>query len=188
MIQNLNIKNINCLTERIKLVDNFSDFEKVFKVFREEPFYENWTKEEMQEEYNEIKSNGEILGYYANNDIAGILTLISGAKESHPVKFTNPDEVIYISDIAVRKQYRGQGFAKELVNYFMNFVNNQEYYKEAYLRTNLQGSMSERLFIPKGFCDMIDENNKIITQMCSFPRTLDNLPEEDERKFLSKKL
>ena len=188
MIKNLKVQNVTCLNGEIAIVNNFIDFQKVFKVFREEPFYEAWTLDGMKEEYDEIKENGEILGYYTDNDIAGILTLIDGAKNDHPVKFEKSNEVIYVSDIAVQKKYRGKGYAKELVNYFMNFVNNQDFYKEAYLRTNLEGSMSEGLFIPKGFSNMLDEKNEIITQICSFPRTRDDLEEIDVRKFLSKRL
>ena len=188
MIKNLKIINTEPLNNKIRLVNNYDQFKEVFKVFMDEPFYEAWTNNDMEEEYNEIKNNGEIIGYYNNNDLSGILTLIDGARDSHPVKFSNPQEVIYVSDIAVKHEYRGRGYAKELVNYFMNFANNQDYYKYAYLRTNLEGSMSEGLFIHNGFTNMVDGNNEIITQVCSFPRTKDNLPETDIRKFLCKKL
>ena len=188
MIKNLQLSNIDCLHGTISVVNNFKEFEEVFKVFMSEPFYEAWTKEEMEEEYDYIKSHGEILGYYTNFDIAGLLTLIDGAKDSHPVKFENPEKVIYISDIATKEQYRGKGYAKDLVNYFMHFATKQDYYDEAYLRTNLEGSMSEGLFIPYGFQNMLDENNQIITQTCDFARVKPELPETDIRKFLSKKL
>ena len=188
MIKNLKLDNIDCLHGTISVVNNFNEFQEVFKVFMSEPFYEAWTPELIEEEYEDIKSHGEILGYYTNFDIAGLLTLIDGAKESHPVKFENPERVIYISDVATKKEYRGRGYAKDLVNYFMHFANNQDFYQEAYLRTNLEGSMSEGLFIPYGFKNMVDENNQIITQECNFERVLPDLPTTDIRKFLVKKL
>ena len=188
MIKNLQLCNIDCLHGTISVVNNFKDFQEVFKVFMSEPFFEAWTENDMKEEFEDIKSHGEILGYYTNFDIAGLLTLIDGAKESHPVKFENPEKVIYISDVATKKEYRGKGYAKDLVNYFMHFLDNQDYYDRAYLRTNLEGSMSEGLFIPYGFETIRDENNQIITQTCEFPRVKPELPETDVRKFLVKKL
>lgn len=87
MIKNLKIINTLPLNNKIRIVNNFVQFRDVFKVFMDEPFYEAWTNDDMEEEYNEIKNNGEIIGYYNNNDLSGILTLIDGARESHPVKF-----------------------------------------------------------------------------------------------------
>jgi ribosomal protein S18 acetylase RimI-like enzyme len=116
MIKNLQLCNIDCLHGTISVVNNFKDFQEVFKVFMSEPFFEAWTEEDMKEEFEDIKSHGEILGYYTNFDIAGLLTLIDGAKESHPVKFENPEKVIYISDVATKKEYRGKGYARILLD------------------------------------------------------------------------
>lgn len=188
MINNLSNINFSKINENLRIVKDFDDFKKVFGVFKTEPFYEDWSDEEMYEEFQSIKKNGEIIGYYKNNDIVGILDLIDGAEDKHPVKFIEPKNVLYISDIAVVKEARGKGYAKDLVRNLMLSLNNVlTQYDYAYLRTNLKGSMSERLFLPYGFETMRDENNQIIIQQVSFPRTID-IQDTDERKFLSKKI
>ena len=52
------------MENRIKDVKNYSDFRKVFEVFRDKPFYENWIDDEMLKEYEFLKQYGEIYGYY----------------------------------------------------------------------------------------------------------------------------
>ena len=183
MIKNLNI---NKVINNIKVVKNYDEFRSVYGVFMEEPFYEAWTEDEFKEEYNYLKDNGEVIGYY-NDEICGLLNLIDGAKSDQPVSFPDNDKVLYISDIAMKRKYRGRGYAKSLVNFLMNYLERQDYYENVYLRTNLTGSMSEGLFIPKGF-EVMKNNGKIITQECSFKRTREDLPEIDIRKFLSKKI
>lgn len=183
MIKNLKI---NKIMNNIEIVKNYDEFKKVYSVFMQEPFYEAWTNEEMEKEYEYLKEKGEVLGYY-NGEICGLLNLINGAKSDQPVSFRDNDKVLYISDIAMRKEFRRRGYAKYLVNFLMEYLNNQDYYQDAYLRTNLNGSMSEGLFIPKGFEVMKNEKG-IITQECSFKRTRDDLEEVDIRKFLSKKI
>ena len=97
------------------------------------------------------------------------------------------DKTIYLSDVAIKKKYRGRGYAKDLVSFFMNFFEKQDYYNEAYFRTNLNGSMSERIMIPYGFKPIVDENGNLITEDVSFDRTREDLDTVDKRKFLSKK-
>ena len=187
MIKNLKVDNIDCLHGTIVTVKNFNDFKDVFTVFREEPFYEDWTDDSIKEQFDYLKDNGEILGYYTDRNIVGIYSMIGNAISSHPVKFIEPDKVIYLSDIAIKKKYRGKGYAKDLVNFFMNYFEKQDYYNEVYFRTNLVGSMSEKLMIPYGFKPIIDNNGEIITEDVSFSRTIDNLDSIDKKKFLSKR-
>jgi GNAT superfamily N-acetyltransferase len=187
MIKNLKVDNVDCLHGTIVTVKNFNDFKDVFSVFREEPFYEDWQDDSIREQFDYLKENGEVLGYYTDRNIVGIYSMIGGAIPTHPVKFIEPEKVIYLSDIAIKKKYRGKGYAKDLVNFFMNYFENQDYYNEAYFRTNLVGSMSERLMLPYGFKPILDKDGNIITEDVSFDRTNDNLETLDRRKFLSKK-
>ncbi len=176
------------MKERIKNVKSYEDFRKVFEIFKHYPFFEAWNEEEFLEEYKYLKSNGEIFGSYTNlGDIAGLITMIEGAKESHPVTFVNPDKVMYISDVAVLEPYRGNGYAKQLVNFAIEYTKLLNYYEEIYMRTNLENSMSEGIFVQNGF-EVMKNNGIIITEDISFPRTLPDLPETDTRKFLSRKL
>ncbi len=187
MIKNLKVDNVDCLHGTIVTVKNFNDFKDVFSVFREEPFYEDWQDDSIREQFDYLKENGEVLGYYTDRNIVGIYSMVDGAIPTHPVKFIEPEKVIYLSDIAIKKKYRGKGYAKDLVNFFMNYFENQDYYNEAYFRTNLVGSMSERLMLPYGFKPILDKDGNIITEDVSFDRTNDNLETLDRRKFLSKK-
>ena len=107
----------------IKNVNNYDDFEKVFKVFKSEPFYEDWTLDELHEEYEKLKNGGEIFGYYLDNStIVGLITVLRGAKQTHPVTFSDPKKVMYISDIAVINEQRGKGYAKHLADFIINYT------------------------------------------------------------------
>ena len=176
------------MENRIKDVKNYSDFRKVFEVFKDKPFYENWIDDEMLKEYEFLKQYGEIYGYYIDDTkIVGLVSIIYGSIKEHPVKFLNPEKTIYLSDIAVVSDERGKGYAKKLADFIIEYAELFDYYDEMYLRTNLTGSMSEKIFLARGFEIMKDENNKIITQDVSFERT-NGLIEKDTRKFLSKRL
>ena len=94
---------------------------------------------------------------------------------------------MYISDIAVLKEYRGNGFAKQMADFAIAYTELLNYYDEMYLRTNLENSMSERIFEERGF-EIMTKDGQIITEEVSFPRTILTLPNTDKRKFLSKKL
>lgn len=176
------------MKKNIDIVNNYDDFKKVFDVFKGYPFFEDWKDNEIEEEFYYIKKNGEVFGiYYDKNTIMGILNLIYSARDYHPVTFSDPERVMYISDIAMLKEYRGNGFAKRLADFSIDYTNDLNRYDYMYLRTNLEGSMSEKIFTDRGFTVMKD-NGKIITQDVSFKRIGEELPSYDTRKFLVKKL
>ncbi len=118
----------------------------------------------------------------------GIVTLIYGAKASHPVKFDDPSKVIYISDLAVLHQYRGKGVGSELAKYALIKAYMKDNYNHMYLRTNLEGSMSENIFDKLGFEVMKDKDGNIITQDVQFPRCKEGVSDTDVRKFMLKRL
>jgi len=172
----------------IKNVNNYDEFKKVFTVFRGEPFFENWTEDQLRYEFDYLKKDGEIYGYYLDNlDMVGLVSIIYGAIKDHPIIFKNPEKTIYLSDIAVINSERGNGYAKKLADFIINYVKGFNNYNEMYMRTNLEGSMSERIFLNRGFEIIRDENNNIITQDVTFERT-DGSIKKDTRKFLSKRL
>ena len=178
----------NEMTNIIKDVTDYDDFKKVFSVFKEEPFFENWTEEEMHNEFLELKTNGEVFGYYLDDDnIVGIITFKFGAFNNHPVSFNDPENVVYFSDVAVLKDHRKKGYAKALTDFALDYIQTFGCYKEAYLRTNYQGSMSKGIMEARGFNVIKDEEGNIITQDITFERT-GNHPTSDKRLFLSKRL
>ncbi len=173
--------------KKIEIVNSYEDFRKVYELFQREPFYEAWTEEGFKEEFNFLKECGEIFGCYDGGEIVGLSNLLFEAQESQPVRFVDPTRVMYISDIAVLREFRGKGYAKALADFVIEYTAQRSKYDEMYLRTNLEGSMSEKIFLDRGFEVMYD-NGQIITQDVSFPRTRSDISEVDTRKFLSKKL
>lgn len=172
---------------RIKNLKEYKEFRKIFEIFKYYPFYEAWKEQDFKDEFSYLKNNGEIFGWYLNNEeIIGLVSLIYGAKTSHPVSFSNPDKMMYLSDIAVLDKYRGQGVGGNLLDFAINYTNLLKYYEAMYLRTNLNGSMSEGIARSRGF-EIIRNNNKIITEEVSFPRTNQDISETDTRKLLIKR-
>lgn len=173
---------------RIKNIKEYEDFRKVFEMFRHYPFFEAWSEDAFREEYDYLKEDGEIFGYYLNTgEIAGLISIIYGAKNEHPVTFEEPDKVIYLSDVAVINEHRGNGYAKRLTDFIIDYATIYNYYKDMYLRTNLEGSMSEGIFVSRGF-EIMKKDGQIITQDIYFERTKEELSKTDTRKFLSRKL
>ncbi len=173
----------------IKNLKDYKDFRKVFRIFETEPFWEDWKENQIKEEFDEFQSEGDIFAKYDVNDIMGIVTLLYGARNYHPVigAFEVPSKVIYISDLAVLHKYRGLGIGTELAKYAVE-VGSLQGKESMYLRTNLEGSMSEHIFDRLGFEVMKDSNGKIITQAVQFPRCKENVPDTDIRKFMLKRL
>lgn len=166
--------------EKIKKLNikDYEDFKKVFSVFELEPFYEAWTEEEYQEEFIDFINNGQIYGIYLENNICGLITI----KEKY-LKWNELDidieKSIYLSDIAVKRESRNNGYATKLMQYIISEFGNDY---DIYMRTNLENSMSEGIAIKNGF-EIIKEK----IQTVSFKRTRDDIPETDKRKYLIRK-
>ena len=90
--------------------NDFENFKKVFMVFEAEPFYEAWTEEDYVEEFLDFIENGQIYGIFIKDNICGLITI----KEKY-LKWDeldiNVEKSIYLSDIAVRKNSRNNGYA-----------------------------------------------------------------------------
>ena len=175
------------MIKNLKISDGLQDFEKVYKVFKEYPFYELWTKEKIAEEFEYLLENGDIFGYYDNGNILGINTIIYGALKEHPLVFPNSERVLYVSDIAVINESRGKGIGSLLLRNTVELALESNMYDYIYLRTNLTGSMSEGLSKKQGF-EVMKNNGNIITQDCYFERCNDEINPIDTRKFLVKTL
>lgn len=177
------------IEENIKELKEYSDFLKVFKVFMDEPFYEAWTEEEMLEEFKSYENNnGIIFGLYNEENIKGLITLVYKSIESHPVKFANSQDIVYLSDVATLKETRKKGVGTKLTIHALDYLRSLNKFKYIYTRTNVVGSYSIGIFKKQGFEVIRDEKGNIITQWISFPRVREDIPEQDERLFLIKKL
>lgn len=165
-----NIRKLNC--------NDFDDFKKVFMVFESEPFYEAWSEEDYIQEFLDFIEKGEIYGIFLNDEICGLITIKQ--------KYLKWDELdidversIYLSDIAVRKNSRNNGFGTKLMEYIISLFG-EDY--DIYMRTNLENSMSEGIAVKNGF-----EVIKGKIQTVSFKRTRKDIPEDDKRKYLIRK-
>ena len=172
--------------KNLKIYGSFEDFKNVFFEFRKKPYFEDWKDEDVRSEYNYLKENGEIFFKEVNNQIIGLVTLLKGIQEGHGLKIPT-NNVGYISDIAVLEEFRRRGYGTELMQYAVNeFKKNGNEY--AYFRTLKNGSLSEPIGLRLGFETVYKNNGDILTQLCSFPRINNCVPEKEERKFLVKKL
>lgn len=159
------------------------DFLEVFKVFSEYPFNEFWTKEEIKEQYYEIINNGTVFGYYVGDKCVAVITLVKYAhiKSMHPVHFPEDANVIYLSDLATKKEYRKKGIGTCLFQCALEYAYNYGY-DHIYLRTNAENSMSYGIAKKFGFTQIPN-----ITQDVKFLRT-DGIVKSDSRIFMEKKI
>ena len=62
---------------RIKNLKEYKEFRKIFEIFKYYPFYEAWEEQDFKDEFSYLKNNGEIFGWYLNNEeIIGLVSLI----------------------------------------------------------------------------------------------------------------
>ncbi len=170
----------------LKIYGSYNDFKNVFLEFRKKPYFEDWKDNDIEDEYNYLRKNGEIYVKEINGKVVGLVTLLNGVQKGQEI-FLPTNNVGYISDIAVLEEFRRRGYGTELMQFAVNeFVKNGNDY--AYFRTLKNGSMSESIGIKLGFKIMYRENGEMIIQECSFPRINNCIPEKEERKFLIKKL
>ena len=50
------------MIKNLKTYGSYEDFKKVYKIFKEYPFYEAWTENLFKEEYEYLKQYGEMYG------------------------------------------------------------------------------------------------------------------------------
>ncbi len=134
---------------KIKEVESFKDFERVYKVFEEPPYNEKYTEEEIQEIFMKYKKAGYIYGAYNEKDCIGIVVIEKGVRKDQPVNFN--EDVMYLADIAVLDEYRRTGLGTQLMLYSV-MQSKALGYKKMYMRTLEQGkSMSYGIARKIGF-------------------------------------
>ena len=157
----------------------FMDFEKMYKVFEEPPYNEKWTVEELTDEYKELSTLGHVCGYYIDNMCIGLMTFRKMILGQHPVYYEHSKRVVYLADLVVLSEYRGQGIGSELMRYALE-TSKREGYDIAYMRTLPKGqSMSYGLAVRLGLTQI--EN---VFQAVSQERNVADRAEIDNRIFL----
>lgn len=167
----------------IKKLEDFNEFLLVFKVFENFPFFEKWTVDEIRREFDVNQSNGYIFGYYEDGLCVGFISVRNQSPNEHPVHYGHENKVLYISDLAVLPQHRGQGIATQLLKHALE-VAVSENYAYAYLRINHNNPMGLEIAKNAGFRKEHD-----LCQVVSRPHTNERLGSNEEfRIFMTKKL
>jgi len=139
---------------------SFEDFKKIYKVFGDKPYEEKYTEEDFREIYDYYTKNGRIFGAYAGGILRGIIAVTYGKKEGQPVEFGDK-KVLYLSDVAVDKDYRKKGLGTKLMAYVVA-SGKLEGNNIIYMRTLKEGSMSASIAKKLGF-SLIDGVEQDVT-------------------------
>ena len=170
------MKNIRC-------IEDFNDYLEVFKIFEGFPFFEKWTEEEIRKEFDLNLTKGHIFGYYENDTCIGFISMREQIPNEHPVHYKDVFKVVYLSDLAVKPQYRRRGIASRLLDYAFE-VAKSEGYEYAYLRINSKTPMAYDLAKKYGFRQEYDSYEIVTREETS--HKLRN--KENVRVFMTKKL
>jgi len=163
--------------------EDYQVFERIFRVFEGEPFWEKWTDLMILEAFKEFLLTGKMFAY----EDYGLMNIQFNKKKLDSLPYEKWGNFIYLSDVAVLTNSRKQGVGSELIDYLIEYGYENKF-DSLYFRTNYQGSMLANIGIKKGFEILTDENNQIITEDVSFPRIKDDIAEVDTRQYLYRKL
>lgn len=147
-----------------KITENVSyeDFKNIYKVFGEIPYEEKYTEEDFREIYREYMEKGKIYGAYVDGILRGIIAITYGAKKNQPISF-NDKKVLYLSDVAVDKEYRKKGLGTKLMAYVIA-SGKLEGNNIIYMRTLKEGSMSASIARKLGFKKIPDVEQDVTTE------------------------
>lgn len=73
---------------------------------------------------NKLDDNHNIFVYVLNNKIVGMITLLHEQKLIH-----NGSKIVHIEDLVVDKEYKNRGIGRDLINYCLDKISKEEYYK-----------------------------------------------------------
>jgi GNAT superfamily N-acetyltransferase len=135
---------------KIKKMENVEDFKKVYKVFSEPPYNEEYARGEIEKIFDEYNQNGYIYGVYNEDECVGLVAIERGAKKDQPVKYDD-ENTMYLADVAVLDKYRRTGLGSQLMLYAV-LQSKALGYKKMYMRTLEKGkSMSYGIAKKIGF-------------------------------------
>lgn len=147
-------------------------------VFEGEPFYELWTDDDFEQEFSDFIKNGQIFGIYLDDSICGLITIKKNYLKWDKLDI-DVERAIYLSDIAVCRSSRNNGYGTRLMKYIVSEFGDKY---DIYMRTNLENSMSEGIALRNDF-EVIEGKIQEVT----FKRTRTDIPEVDKRKYLIRK-
>ena len=73
---------------------------------------------------NKLDDNHNIFVYVLDNKIVGMITLLHEQKLIH-----NGSKIVHIEDLVVDKEYKNRGIGRDLINYCLDKISKEEYYK-----------------------------------------------------------
>lgn len=73
---------------------------------------------------NNLDDNHNIYVYVLDNKIVGMITLLHEQKLIH-----NGSKIVHIEDLVVDKEYKNRGIGRDLINYCLDKISKEEYYK-----------------------------------------------------------
>lgn len=169
----------------IKTIDHFEDFKKGITVFRCAPYYEILSEQDMKDEYANYVDNGIAFGCYLDGELAGLNCIVYEDDKKHSIAFGEDDRIAYYAGLAVRKEHRGKGIGKLLVNQTDLFLQNLNMFDYSYARILVKGSMSEGIFRKYDFEDILVDG-KLIVDDVDYERNNPTVPTSDQRKYMGK--
>ena len=128
--------------EKIIKLD-IKNFEKCNNIWNMEK-----NKELKDRFYKELLSKNRVTFIYTKDEeyIAEISIVFNKNDEDYSI----PDKRLYISRIIVKKEFRGKGYGKKLMNYVIEFAK-REKYNELSLGVNLDNYIALELYVNLGF-------------------------------------
>lgn len=122
---------------------DIKNFEKCNNIWNMEK-----NKELKDRFYSELQNKNRITFVYTKDEeyIAEVSIVFNKNDED----YTIPGKRIYISRIIVKKDFRGKGYGKKLMNYAIEYAKSKGY-KEISLGVNLDNYIAFKLYVDLGF-------------------------------------
>lgn len=113
--------------------------------------------------YNDLVSgNRKTFVYVKDNEYIAEASLVFNKADED---YTIPNVRIYLSRVIVKKDFRGKGYGKKLMNYIIDYAKNNNY-KEMSLGVDLDNYIAFKLYVDLGFTKIQyigeDENGKYV--------------------------
>lgn len=122
---------------------DIKDFEKCSNIWNMEN-----NKELTNRFYNELLTkNRKTFVYTKDEEYIGEISIVFNKNDED---YSISGIRLYISRIIVKKEFRGQGYGKKLMNYIIEYAK-KEGYKELSLGVNLDNYIALKLYVGLGF-------------------------------------
>ena len=122
---------------------DIKDFEKCNNIWNIDK-----NKEHKDKIYNELlNKNRKTFVYVKNDEYIAEASLVFNKEDED---YTIPGKRIYLSRIIVKKNYRGKGYGKKLMNNIIEYAK-KENYEEMSLGVNLDNYIAFKLYVDLGF-------------------------------------